>query len=56
MIKVYLDPSIESHIRKHIGDKIIYEVNVNIYGIHVLYLKDGYCNLDELEIYWDEMK
>ena len=44
-MKVHLDPSIEIHIRKHIGDKIIHEVNVNVY-----------CNLDELEIYWDEMK
>ena len=38
-MKVYLDPLIETHIRKHIGDKIIHEVNVNVYGIHVLYIK-----------------
>jgi len=55
-MKVYLDPSIETHIRKHIGDKEIYEVGVTEYGINVLYLIKDYTQLGELEIYWDEMK
>ena len=55
-MKIYLDPSIETHIRKHIGDKEIYEVNINEYGINVLYLIKEYTQLGELEIYWDEMK
>lgn len=56
MIKMYLDPSIEEQIRKRIGNKSIFEINVNIYGISVLYNEDGYCNLQELEIDWDKMK
>jgi len=56
MINVYLDSSIEEYIRQRIGDKTIFEINVNIYGIYVLYNKDGYCNLQELEIDWDEMR
>ena len=56
MINVYLDPSIEEQIRKRIGDKTIFEINVNTYGINVLYYKDEYCNLQDIEINWYEMK
>ena len=56
MINVYLDPSIEKQIRKRIGDKQIFEINVNIYGITALYNEDGRSNFQELEIYWNEMK
>jgi hypothetical protein len=56
MFNVYLDPSIEDQIRKRIGDRRIFEINVNIYGITALYNKDGHSNYQELEIYWDEMK
>ena len=54
MINVYLDPSIEEQIRQRIGDKQIFEINVNIYGITALYNEDGHSNY--LEIDWDEMR
>ena len=54
MINVYLDSSIEEQIRKRIGDRHIFEINVNIYGITVLYNEDGHNNY--LEIDWDEMR
>lgn len=56
MINVYLDPSIETYIRKHIGDKQIFEISVNEFGVTVLYNKDGKLDYQELEIYWDEMR
>ena len=56
MINVYLDPLIEEQIRQRIGDKQIFEINVNIYGITALYNEDGHCNFQEIEIDWDEMR
>ena len=56
MINVYLDPSIEEQIRQRIGDRQIFEINVNIYGITALYNEDGHCNFQEIEIDWDEMR
>lgn len=56
MINVYIDPSIEEQIRQRIGDKQIFEINVNIYGITALYNKDGHSNFQEIEIYWGEMR
>jgi len=56
MINVYLDPSIEEQIRQRIGDRQIFEINVNIYGITALYNEDGHSNFQEIEIDWNEMK
>ena len=56
MIKINLDPSIEDNIRNHIGDRQIVEINVNIYGIYVLYYLDDNSHLGEVEINWDEME
>jgi hypothetical protein len=59
-MNVYLDPSIEEQIHQRIGDVQITEINVNIYGINVLYYytynlsKDNF--IEELEIDWDEMR
>lgn len=52
-MNIYLDPSIKEQIRQRIGDKQIFEINVNIYGISVLYNEDGHSNFQEID--WDEM-
>ena len=56
MINVYLDPLIEEQIHQRIGDRQIFEINVNIYGITALYNEDGHSNFQEIEIDWDEMR